>query len=178
MHMLSAHISSLRACSACFAGTFSNLEFLRLCWSYAKKLMHMLIVCIISWCVCSENLPVPDPYAQGTHKFLMHMLSMVWRNCILCKHQYLMHMLSECATDLCAQRKRMLRVCISSWCTCSVHADPYKNAKGIKIEHLKTMKTDARCKHWSDMYGHHVHQFTTPMLSMRISSWPPCSGCA
>jgi hypothetical protein len=31
MRMLSMRISSLRACSACFEGTFSNLKFLCLC---------------------------------------------------------------------------------------------------------------------------------------------------
>ncbi len=39
-----------------------------------KKLMRMLGVRISSWLVCSANASVPDPYAQGTHQFLMRML--------------------------------------------------------------------------------------------------------
>ncbi len=110
-------------CSACFEGTFSNLEFLRLCWAYVyetdacteyqflthmlsmfsrdlfkffnfyayaehtrEKLMRMLMVSISSWCICSANASIPDPYAQGTHQFLMRMLSMFGKDCTPCSH--------------------------------------------------------------------------------------------
>jgi hypothetical protein len=56
MRMLSTYISSLHACSACFEGTFANLEFLHLCWAYPK-----------------EDASVPNPCAQGTHQFLTPM---------------------------------------------------------------------------------------------------------
>ncbi len=60
---------------------FSNLEFLRLCWAYAKGtdaytlhahqfLMRMLSRRISSWPVCSGYASVPDAYAQHVLKGL------------------------------------------------------------------------------------------------------------
>ncbi len=43
----------------------------------------MLRVRISTWCVCSTNASVPDPYAQGTHQSLMRKLSMFWRSALL-----------------------------------------------------------------------------------------------
>ena len=49
----------------------------------------------------------PDAYAQFTHRFLAHVLSMFEGTFVQCTHKYLM---------------RMLSARISSWCVCSVHA--------------------------------------------------------
>ncbi len=48
-----------------------------------KALMRMLRVSISSWCVCSGNAPVPEPYAQGKQQSLMHMLSIFLRYALL-----------------------------------------------------------------------------------------------
>jgi hypothetical protein len=56
---LSAGISSLRACSACFEGTFSNLDCLR--WGWA------LSIHVRNWCVCSGYATDLDAFAQRMH---------------------------------------------------------------------------------------------------------------
>ncbi len=104
MRTLSARISYLRVCSACFEATFYSFEFL------CKKLMRILRVCISSWHVCSgcfegtfSNVKcafsarisfrricsvhalVPDAYAQPRHQFVIRKLS--FRNTILHVHR-------------------------------------------------------------------------------------------
>ncbi len=175
--MLSANISSFRACTACFEWNFSNLEFLCLCLAY--------------WCICSGYASVPDVYAQQTHRFLMPTLRVrisSWCTCSACfkgtisnfirafsawisswrvcsvyapnpdayakpRHHFLMHMLSAR---------------ISSWHVCSVQTSiPYATSEGLQNKYLKNGKTDAheQKRDWCIC----AHQMR--MLRVRIKVW-------
>ncbi len=144
--------SFLRVCSALLVGT--SFKF----WIF----MLMLSISVRNWCACWAYASFPDPYAQGTHQFLVRMLS------IFFKGMRSVHALVPDAYAQCTHQflTRMLSVRISSWRACSVHASiPYAHAEGIQNEHLKNMKTDA-------------HQELMRMLRVRISYWRARSGCA
>ncbi len=79
MCKLSACISSLRAWSAWFEGTFSNLEFFTLMLSL--------------WPVCSGYVSVPDAYAQHVLKGLRSVHELVPEPYSQCTHLFLTRIL-------------------------------------------------------------------------------------
>ncbi len=129
-----------------------------------KELMHMLSMRISSWHICSACAPVPYVYAQhGLYGPLSNLefLCLCWAYASETDayaqgtHQFLTRMLSER---------------ISSWPVCSGYAsvpDAYAQhfLKGMRSVHASVPDAYAQC----------THQFLTPMLSVRISSWRPCS---
>jgi hypothetical protein len=120
-----------------------------------KKLMRMLRVRVSSWLVCSANASVPDLYAQGTHQFLMRMLSIFWRECAL-PHQFL---------------TRMLSVRISSWRACSMHTSVPDAHAQCTHQFLTRMLRVYKINIWK--IGKLVR-----MRSMRVRNLCICSGCA
>ncbi len=142
---LSAHICSLRISSACFERTFPNLKVLLLCREY----------------VLETNV-----YGQGTHQFLMRILSL-WRVCSAClkgQRSVRAPVLDSCAPCTHHFLTCMLSVHISSWCACSVHSlVPYVHTEDIQNEHFKIWKTDVHAEHAC------MEQFI--MIRVHISSW-------
>jgi hypothetical protein len=131
--------------------------------------MLMLSIRVRNWCNCSGYASVPDPNAQGTHLFLMRMLSMIWRDCPQCTLYILTHMLSVRTSSL---LECTVHASVSE-CVCSVHASgPCAHAEGIQNEHLKNwtklmrMHELARKKlrNWYGWSG--AHQFLTRPLNM------------
>jgi hypothetical protein len=189
MRLLSMRISSWRVCSACtpvpyacsawFVGTSFKFGIFMLTLSIRVRncMVRMMRIRVRNWCECWAYASVPDSYAQGTHQFLVRMLSIFNRNALCARistwcvcsvhapvpdsyaqltHQFLTHMLSAR---------------IGSWRACSVHESiPYAHAEGIQNEHLKNRKTDA--------YAEHARKELMHMLRVRISSWRARSGCA
>ncbi len=198
-YTLSARISSLCACSACFEGTFSNIEFLCLCWAYAKETdayaqgTHQFLTCMFSecisyWPVCSGYASFPDAYTQHFLKGMRSVHTLVANTYALCTHQFL---------------TRMLSVRISSWRACSVQASaPDAHAQCMhqfltrmlrvykiniwKIGKLMRMLsmcvrnwyTCSGCASVPDAHAQGAHQFLTRTLRVRISSWHARPGCA
>jgi hypothetical protein len=145
---LSARISSLCVVSACFEGTFSNLEILRLFWAYALETDG----------VCSGYASVPFAYAEGTHQFLTRMLSerissfFVRSGYKPVPDAYVQHGLKG---------------------LCSVHAlvpDTYTQF----MNQVLTRMLSAHIV--PDVYAQCMHQFLLSMLSACISSLRECRG--
>jgi hypothetical protein len=130
-----------------------------------KKLMRMLRVRISSWLVCSANASVPDPYVQGTHQFLMRMLSIFWMRSV--------HALVPDAYAQCTHKflTRMLSIRISSWRACLVHASVPDAHAQCTHQFLTRMLRVYKMNIWK--IGKLMR-----MLSMRVRNWCVCSGCA
>jgi hypothetical protein len=121
-----------------------------------KARMRMLSRPISSWCVCSGYASVPDAYAQGTHQFLMRMLSMFCSWCVCSGYAsvpdaYAQHVLKGLRSvhvlvpDPYAQ-------CTSSWLVCSVHASV------------------------PDAHAQHARKFLMRMLNLSIKAGAYASG--
>ncbi len=121
-----------------------------------KALMHMLMVPISSWLVCSANAAVPDLYAQHCFKGMHSVHTLVPDAYTQCTHQFL---------------TRMLSVRISCWCACSMHAsvsDAHDQCmRGFLTRMLRVYKMNI-WKIWKLMR----------MLSMHVRNLWIWSGCA
>jgi hypothetical protein len=107
---LIACISSLRACLACFEGTFSN--FIRAFKAH-----------ISSWHVCSVPLPVPDAYSHPRISSLRvrSVYASVPKAHAQCTPQFLSRMLWVCKMNIWKIGKLMhiLSTCVRNWCVWS-----------------------------------------------------------
>jgi hypothetical protein len=73
--MLSASISSWRACSVHTSILTRMLRVYKMnIWKIGKR-MRMLSMCVRNWYTCSGCASVPNAHAQGAHQFLTRMLS-------------------------------------------------------------------------------------------------------
>jgi hypothetical protein len=212
MHTLSLHISSWRIYSVhasdpdahdqnthhasvpyvhaqhALKGPFQIWNFYAYAEHASKKLMRMLRVRISSWLVCSATASVPDPYTQGKHQFLVHMIS-IFEGSAFCAHisTWRTCLVHAPVPDLYAQRThqfltRMLSVRISSWCACSAcasisyaHAEDIQNGiwKIGKLMHMLSMRIRnwcicSGCTSVPDAHAQSAHQSLTHMLSVRI----------
>ncbi len=115
----------------------------------------MLSVGISSERVGSVHTSVCDTYAQWMHQFLMHMLSLFWRD--LFKFGIFMFMLS---------------IRVRNWCLCSWYAS-VPEAYAQRMHH----SWNAHSGYASVPDGYSVtHQFLTLMIiSARVISWCVCS---
>ncbi len=166
--------SSLRVCSAWFVETSFKFGIF----------MLMLRICVRNWCACWAYASGTDAHAkhtyqhaQGTHQFLVRMLSIFWRECALCTHKYLMCMLGART---------------SSWLVCSAYASvPDAHAqcthqflmRMLRVYKMNIWKIwklmrmlSMRIRNWCissvpDAHAQGAHQLLTRMLSVRIKVW-------
>ncbi len=154
--MLSTYIRSLHVCShcsACFEGTFANLEFLHLCWAYVKEtdayaqathqfLTSVLRVHISSWPICTGYASVPDAYA---HHILKGLRSV---------HAFFLDVYAQCTRQF-------------FMCMLSTYISPDMHAQHVFKGPLQIWNFDA--------YAEHRRKKLIRMLRLHISSWPVCT---